>query len=300
MSQTADLLPRDTLLVSLPSAAQEDLKGYFTFFLSAIFGRQLSWRLLYDWDISRLKTKCPSTAWGLCGFYMCCLIWLIDYYIELHSVKLPWAVRCDSYHFKLRILGQRWHTSYPLSYTANHLRCCGWTGKIIGQSCCSNGHTTSLNVSEQASWPCLVRVMLIVNHSEPNTNKECLFVCLSLCSPQKCVLRATFIAAILKVRKVTGISLDASVIQWLALLDHCKKVMLCWLVILNCRHLRMRTSTAGSVFLCWPCDELAICPRKPGEATAPPSLKAGIPRLCFTPAKSIRRFCHSEPFHTLS
>lgn len=42
VSQTADLLPRDTLLVSLPSAAQEDLKGYFTFFLSAIFGRQLS------------------------------------------------------------------------------------------------------------------------------------------------------------------------------------------------------------------------------------------------------------------
>lgn len=42
VSQTADLLPRDTLLVSLPSAAQADLKGYFTFFLSAIFGRQLS------------------------------------------------------------------------------------------------------------------------------------------------------------------------------------------------------------------------------------------------------------------
>lgn len=196
-------------------------------------------------------------------------------------MKLSWAVRCESYHFKLRIVGQRWHTSYPLSHTANHLRCCGWTGKITGQSCCSNGHTTSLNVSEQARWRWLVRVMLIVNHSEPNTNKEFLFVWLCVLLGNVAV-RATFIAAILKVRKVTGMSLDASVIQWLALLDQSKKVVGSiptrvlavlwleldtaggWLVILNCRHLRMRTSMAGSVSLCWPCDELATCPRKPG------------------------------------
>lgn len=66
--------------------------------------------------------------------------------------------------------------------------------------------------------------MLIVNHSEPNTNKEFLFVWLCVLLGNVAV-RATFIAAILKVRKVTGMSLDASVIQWLALLDHSKKVV---------------------------------------------------------------------------
>lgn len=35
-------------------------------------------------------------------------------------------------------------------------------------------------------------------------------------------------------------------------------------VLIGNSKLRMRTLTAGSVFLCWPCDELAICPREPG------------------------------------